>query len=92
MSLVAVALAALALDATAVDQTASAPMEAPPTVAAATATGKVPEERVTCRTQTVTGSRFGKKICESQEAAKLRRQETREALERAQTQRPLISP
>jgi len=45
-------------------------------------------ERPICRTVSVTGSRFDRRICETPSAAKARRQELQQALQRDRDQRP----
>jgi len=87
MSFLAVLFAVAALDAPPSDQ---APQSAAPvaTVAPATANGMAPQDRVMCHTEPVTGSHFGRRVCETQAAAKARRDDLRQALQRDRDQRP----
>jgi hypothetical protein len=90
MSFLAILFAVVALDAPAPDQ--APPAEAPgaTTVHEATVTGKA--ERPVCHTEPVTGSHFGKRVCETPSAAKQRRQELQQALQRDRDQRPYDRP
>jgi hypothetical protein len=88
MSFLAVLFAVAALDAPPSDQAPQSQALPATTVSTATATAKAPEDRVTCHTEPVTGSHFGKKVCETQAAAKARREDLRQALQRDRDQRP----
>jgi len=86
MSFLAVLFAAAALDAPPSDQPPLPEAQAATTVQEATVMGKV--ERPICRTVPVTGSRFDRRICETPSAAKERRQDLQQALQRDKDQRP----
>lgn len=91
MSFLAVLFAVAALDAPASEQAPQSQAPAATTVQEATVMGKA-AERPICHTEPVTGSHFDRRVCETPTAAKLRRQDLQQALQRDRDQRPYDRP